>query len=335
MKRKLEKKINLFLSMIIIVILLPLMITITSQRMKLESLLSGGLEAVAQGTEQESSEIMGVGNETAIVVTDEIETERDASDRSAEAESRIPGIVAKEISASSSSEVILAQSVIARTNLYDAWETGTAEPEGLELSEMQTLWGEDFQKIYQRLKECTARTKGQVLLWNGNYIYAPYHAVSAGTTRNISELYKDVVMPYLQTVACPEDTTAEGYLGVLYWGKNEFLEKCIEAFPDAAPESPSEIVVESRDTADYVLTVKIGEKMVTGEEFRSSFTLNSACFSITEVGEKVRIVTKGIGHGVGLSQHTAAHMAREGKDYREILEYFYPGAELGSVKESN
>lgn len=320
MKKKPGKKINLLLSLFIIVGLLPLLVTTVCQRMKLENLLYGGVEA----------EAVGEGTETTKTET----YEADTSDASA-AEACVLGIVAKEISAANSREAILAQSVIARTNLYDAWETNTAEPEGFDLSEMQTLWGEDFQKIYQRLQECIAKTRGQVLLWNGNYIYAPYHAVSAGTTRTVSELYEGVDMPYLQNVLCPDDTTAEGYLGVLYWKKADFLKKCQEAFPDALPESVEEVTVEARDTAGYVLTVKIGEKTVTGEAFRSSFVLNSACFSITDMGEQVRIVTKGIGHGVGLSQYTAVQLALEGKSYEEILSYFYPGTELGTAKEMN
>ena len=36
----------------------------------------------------------------------------------------------------------------------------------------------------------------------------------------------------------------------------------------------------------------------------------------------------GYGHGVGMSQNGAEGMARAGKNYREILEFFYRGAEI-------
>ena len=36
----------------------------------------------------------------------------------------------------------------------------------------------------------------------------------------------------------------------------------------------------------------------------------------------------GFGHGAGMSQNGAQGMAREGKDYREILDFFYKGTEL-------
>jgi stage II sporulation protein D len=40
----------------------------------------------------------------------------------------------------------------------------------------------------------------------------------------------------------------------------------------------------------------------------------------------------GFGHGVGMSQNGANQMALLGKDYLEILSYFYPGTETESRK---
>ena len=36
----------------------------------------------------------------------------------------------------------------------------------------------------------------------------------------------------------------------------------------------------------------------------------------------------GSGHGVGMSQYGANVMAKQGDSYAEILEHYYPGAEL-------
>ena len=116
--------------------------------------------------------------------------------------------------------------------------------------------------------------------------------------------------------------------------KDKFLETCKTLFPDTGIKDPSEIVVEERDKSDYVLRMKAGEKECTGEEFRSAFSLSSSCFTLTELGDQVRIVTRGIGHGIGMSQNMAQVMADAGKDYRQILSYFYQGAEVESAKKS-
>ena len=42
----------------------------------------------------------------------------------------------------------------------------------------------------------------------------------------------------------------------------------------------------------------------------------------------VTIEGRGFGHGVGLCQYGAQALAESGKDYEEILAWYYPGAEL-------
>lgn len=325
MKKKLEKRINLFLSAVIILVLLPLLLTIFMQRLELSNLISG----IPQGTEEVTAEPrQEIGYETE------------------EAEALLVGIVAKEIGADSSKEAIMAQCVIARTNLYAARETGTAEPEALEIEEMEALWGDNFQGIYRRMEECVEQTKGQVLVWNNDYIYAAYHAISAGQTRNMSEMYADSDMPYLTEQICVSDTTAEGYLAVYYYEESEFMQQCRQYFPEAFPETsaetdslgasgdaPEEVEVTKRDHAGYVLEMRLGGGTCSGEDFRDRFGLNSACFTVTKIDGQIRIVTKGLGHGFGLSQYSAECMAAEGLDYQKILEFFYPGSEIRAAEE--
>ena len=41
----------------------------------------------------------------------------------------------------------------------------------------------------------------------------------------------------------------------------------------------------------------------------------------------------GYGHGVGMSQNGAQEMARQGKDYMDILTFFYDGVEIREIEE--
>ena len=133
--------------------------------------------------------------------------------------------MAKEINTSASREAILRKCVIARTNLYDARMRGIEEPKALRTDEMKELWGDDFKENYEYLAECVRSTGRQVLLWEGEYIYAAYHAVSGGSTRAMSELYPEAVMPYLQAKGCEQDAVAENYLSVLYWEPEGIFKK--------------------------------------------------------------------------------------------------------------
>lgn len=44
-----------------------------------------------------------------------------------------------------------------------------------------------------------------------------------------------------------------------------------------------------------------------------------------------RITTRGVGHGIGLSQNTANRMAEEGKQADEILQFFFEGCEIQEI----
>ena len=56
--------------------------------------------------------------------------------------------------------------------------------------------------------------------------------------------------------------------------------------------------------------------------------LPSTNFTIEMNGNSIVFGGKGYGHGVGLCQWSALQMARERKNYREILSFFYPGTEI-------
>ena len=88
-------------------------------------------------------------------------------------------------------------------------------------------------------------------------------------------------MPYLVTAECHADTTAEGYLSVFYYEKEEFLEKCRAAYPDAGLTELTQIEIVSRDAAEYVTKIKVAGETYDGEQFRHALELPSACFTIT------------------------------------------------------
>lgn len=54
--------------------------------------------------------------------------------------------------------------------------------------------------------------------------------------------------------------------------------------------------------------------------------LYSSAFEIKDTGDSFILTGKGWGHGVGLCQIGAAHMASQGHSYREILQFYYPGS---------
>ena len=65
--------------------------------------------------------------------------------------------------------------------------------------------------------------------------------------------------------------------------------------------------------------------------------LPSACFAVVPEKEGETAVSftfygGGYGHGVGMSQNGAKHLAEQGKSYEEILRYFYQNIEIGDCR---
>jgi len=56
--------------------------------------------------------------------------------------------------------------------------------------------------------------------------------------------------------------------------------------------------------------------------------LRSTDFDIEINNDNLTIITRGYGHGVGMSQYGANGMAKEGYSYKDIINHYYSGVKL-------
>ena len=85
----------------------------------------------------------------------------------------------------------------------------------------------------------------------------------------------------------------------------------------------------TRSDVGTVTAVPVGDTTLTGRQIRTLFDLRSAVFSVEYRAESGFVFTvHGYGHGVGMSQYGANCLATEGKNYREILQYYYTGVTI-------
>ncbi len=255
-------------------------------------------------------------------------------------EEQLVGILAQEIPATYETECLKAQAVIARTNLYRNLESGEADSvsakedavqEGWTESEMSAVWGDKYEEYLERIENAVAQTEGEVLTCDGELILAAYHAASNKQTRNASEVPGQEAYSYLVSAESKEDILADGFLYIGYMEKQQFADAIRDVFQDETIEAdqlPGALEITERDSADYVTKVTYGSTVVNGEAIRDALGLNSACFYFSELEGQIRIVTKGIGHGLGFSQYGADQLAKKGYKYRELLEYYYEGVEV-------
>lgn len=244
------------------------------------------------------------------------------------------GILAKEIPQEFSLEAMKAQAIIIRTRLeLEMLESGEQEEYIFEESyytseDIQNKWSTtESLGIYNQLKEAIQATDSQVLQYDGELAKTPYHLLSTGMTRDGNEVFLSEEYPYLVAVSCPLDIEADKEVAI----QTVTYEELIEVFGLTVEEDFGfdDVKVIETDSSNYVLSVEVLGEVINGELFRDSLYLKSSAFSFQENGEQsIQITTQGVGHGLGLSQNTAHYMGLEGKTYEEILAYFYVGCEI-------
>lgn len=248
-----------------------------------------------------------------------IKVETEAGTKEIPLEEYCIGTLAKEIPVDFDSEALKAQAVVVRTTIYkkieEEGEKAVMKERFFTKSDMKNQWGKSaFQKNYKKMKQAWEETDGQVVMYNGQLAMVPFHQLSNGKTRVGKEVLGSDAYPYLQMKECPKDVEADGQM-------------------ESRLIKVSGATIASQDSAGYVTGVKVGEETVNGETFRDTYGLLSSCFELQDFEGKTRVTTKGVGHGLGMSQNTANEMAKEGKKYNEILQYFYEGTELKEVAE--
>lgn len=231
------------------------------------------------------------------------------------------GILAHEIPVDYEMEAMKTQAILVRTRLYkNLQENGSdtvLKEEFWTREQMEEAWGlGTFTVNYNKFENAWHETKGQVLMYEDALAYTPFFHLSNGSTRDAKEVLGKEY-PYLKIRECPLDI--------------ESTEQIQTVTLENLNAKQTEIKILACDTAGYVLKVKVEDDEISGEEFRNNFGLASSCFSVQEYEGKIRITTRGVGHGIGLSQYMANKMAEEGKTHQEILAYFFEGCEIKEV----
>ncbi len=227
------------------------------------------------------------------------------------------GRMAKEIPVSYNEEALKAQAVLVRTTVYTQFRDNGSQAVFTDgywtTDDMREQWGSgSYRKNYNRLKNAWDDTEGQVLMYGEQLAYVPYCRLTNGNTRDGKEVLGSDEYPYLKIKECPYDIES----------KEQIQTKVLDDM---------EASITGTDTAGYVTSVQVGSETMSGEEFREKYELASGSFVLQKYDGKLRVTTRGVGHGLGLSQYSADKMAKDGKTYDEILAYFFEGTELKEV----
>jgi stage II sporulation protein D len=176
------------------------------------------------------------------------------------------------------------------------------------------LWNEDVE-ISGEVTDGLVLTDPDSVLLN-----AAYHSNSGGETRGSGQVWlkeESYLKPVLDRFSLGQSNSRwEKRIPIAEWisylSRYNILE---EDFTDTASlelvqEHRQQVYCPDRDTLML-------------SDIRRDWQLRSDFFDIVRNGDDLILQGRGYGHGVGLSQEGAMHMARRGYHYTEILNYYY------------
>lgn len=248
----------------------------------------------------------------------------------------LTGVLAGQISSDYELETLKAQAVIARTCLYeragdrlyiDAAETGLIWKNE---SERRGAWGIRYKENNEKMQQAVQATDGIVLRYQDKLITPAYFAVGNGWTRSSAEAW-GIEVPWLQSVESDWDLKSAEYETVIVKTRRQLITELKESVTDfncAADSLASTCQITETDSTGYVLQMQIGNKLLSGDDFRYALGLPSSCFDLSFDGNAVTITVKGRGHGVGFDQFGANMQAMQGKNYEELLVYYLDGVKV-------
>ncbi len=259
----------------------------------------------------------------------------------------LTGVVRGEMPASFEMEALRAQAAAERSYVYYQLAAGRkdAHPDAdfctdhtccsayLSETAAREKWGGDFAPWNTRVEQAVSDTDGQVVLYNGRPILAVFHSSSAGRTAAAGDVWSGD-LPYLVSVDSPEgEETVPYYYSTVTFTAAEAKEKLLTAHPELKLSGTPDrwFGAAAENGSGRVETVSVGGTDIEGTELRRIFGLRSACFTVAADSESVTFRVTGYGHGVGMSQYGANQLAREGKTWQEILEWYYTGATVGNA----
>lgn len=249
-------------------------------------------------------------------------------------EKYLEGVVAAEVGTNPPLEALKAQAIVARTLTLALinYQGGTPEHKTNACDLHTHFQAYDESQVTDKIRKAVSATRGQVLTYNGRFIYAEFHSCSGGKTASIEEAFPklaEAASAYIKPLASPGMKYAPAKerkwtVKIPRWELKNIL----------GPESGSldDIKISKRGPSGRALVITAGKASIPAVDLRTQLgpdRLKSTMItSIRPQGDYVVFTGKGWGHGAGMEQWGAYAMAKKGKSAADIVTYYYPGTRL-------
>ena len=243
-------------------------------------------------------------------------------------EDYVAGVVAGEVYNNWEDEALKVQAILARTFAlkYIEENPDIYKEKGISTN-IADAQNYDESTINTKIKDAVSATRGVVLMNNNKLINAYFHSNSGGkTTTPESAFGASSNMDFIKPTTSPEnENNSKNYSWTHTFSKAEMLSALNKLGLSVA--NVSSVGLGKKDESGRCLNLIIGGKEVGATALRSalgSTKMRSTLLSSATVsGDNITFSGIGYGHGVGVSQWGAQILAKEGKTYQEIFNYYF------------
>jgi stage II sporulation protein D len=242
----------------------------------------------------------------------------------------VASVVGAEMVPGAALEALKAQAILCRTFIYTCMRHYDDPWDLCDLTHCQSYRG--METVTGATNQAVAETEGMFLTYHGEPCRIYYHSTSGGMTADATSIWPDEYGPYLKSVPDPY-CSASPHFRWTYTVSADELARGMN-YPNIRD---IQVIERTEDGRVRLIAVKVNEEglLYDGWDFRMEVcqglgwnTLKSSWFDVSRDADAYVFTGKGLGHGVGLSQWGAKKLAEEKKDFRQILEYYYPGTEI-------
>ncbi len=271
-------------------------------------------------------------------------------------DSYLQGVLPKELYGSWDIDTYRAQAIAARTYaLFQILTDGRNRQWDVTNDEGSQMYG-GIAGETTKSRQAVADTSGEVLLTHygdkSGIFCAFYSACHGGATQDPNEAWGDFAVAPLTArkvgnvdANCPKFTwptmpVSKSDLSrcIHSWGQRNGYEQMMALGPIRTATISKRNLATGRPT-EIILTDTRGKSvLIRAEEFRLALVYDpdasapkpfSSWFEIKDAGDSLLLANgRGHGHGIGMSQWGAQAMALSGRNYKQILSFYYPGATI-------
>lgn len=251
-------------------------------------------------------------------------------------ENYLLGVLPYEMSYSWPLEALKAQAVAART--YTVMHLKNSEAPFDLYNDVRSQMYKGSGKVYDSVKQAVSQTKGQVLTYQRHLFHTYYHANCGGGTDDVKIWTGSAAKTPkpLQGVTCDTDRNSKSFSwNVIIPQKaiNDFAhQKGLKGHVNKIKVAKQ---TDSKRTATLQLYTDKGNQTVSCAQFRlavGAAKLRSCKITnIQKTATGFSFSGNGFGHGVGMCQDGAKGMAKEGKNYAQILSHYFPSSTLSTL----